>query len=461
MTLTLRRWLAALGVRTDGGRDAVLAGAVALVSVALFLGVERVVASEAGTTFGAGPGAVVVTAGERAAVLAVLVAQAACLVVRRRYPVACLALTVGGQVALLVLLPSYLSFQAPATLVAAYSAGAYAPRRRGLVAAALAAAGQALVLFALGGVGTLGTSGAAYVAQAAGALLNALATYLVAALVGEYVATRRSLLAELHDRVQRAEREREALAASAVLEERGRMARELHDVAAHHLSGIVVQAAAAERLVDRDPERAKESMRRIRAQGRETLDNLRLVVGLLRGSGDAEPAPQPTLADLPALIDDARAAGAVVRDEVRGDAWDLSPTAQLTVFRVLQEALSNARRHGPGRPVEVLLEYGQTELVLTVRNAVPPGSPRSDGDPPGHGVIGMTERATMVGGTLVAGLRPDGAWRVRLTVPRTGPVDRRAAPARRTATTGPTSAPASAAVPAADLAADPTTLETP
>lgn len=433
MTLTLRRWLAALGVRTESGRDAVLAGVVALASVTLFLGVERVVASDAGSTFGAGPGAVVVTAGERAAVLAVLVLQAACLVVRRRYPVACLALTVGGQVALLVLLPSYLSFQAPATLVAAYSAGAYAPRRRGLVAAALAAAGQALVLFALGGVGTLGTSGAAYVAQAAGALVNALATYLVAALVGEYVATRRSLLAELHDRVQRAEREREALAASAVLEERGRMARELHDVAAHHLSGIVVQAAAAERLVDRDPERAKESMRRIRAQGRETLDNLRLVVGLLRGSGDAEPAPQPTLDDVPALLDDARAAGAVVRDEVRGDPWELPPAAQLTVFRVLQEALSNARRHGPGRPVEVLREYGATDLVLTVRNAVPAGIPASAGDPPGHGVIGMTERATMVGGTLAAGLLPDGAWRVRLTVPRSAPPDRRAAPARPSA----------------------------
>lgn len=456
MTEALRRWLAGLGVRTATGRDAVLAGAVAAASVALFLGIERVVATDAGTAFGAGPGVAVVTAPGRVAVVAVIVAQAACLVLRRRHPVACLAGVVVGQVALLALLPAYLSFQAPATLVAAYSAGVYAPRRRGLVAAGVAAAGQALLVVVLGGVGTLGTAGPAYAAQAFSALLNALFTYLVAALVGEYVATRRSLLAELRDRVHRAEREREALAASAVLEERGRMARELHDVAAHHLSGIVVQAAAAERLVDRDPERAKESMRRIRAQGRETLDNLRLVVGLLRGSGDAEPAPQPTLDDLPRLLDDARAAGAVVREEVRGDPWELSPTAQLTVFRVLQEALSNARRHGTGRPVDVQLAYDADELVLVVRNAVGHRAAPPPDTPPGHGVIGMTERAAMVGGTLTAGPRHDGAWHVRLTVPRAAPADRRTAPARP--------APATTRAvpdPGADPTPDPTAQEAP
>ncbi|MBD8078752.1 histidine kinase [Cellulosimicrobium arenosum] len=418
MTEVLRRWLAAGGIRTATARDAVLAGVVAAASVALVLGIEQLAVSEAGSAFGAGPGAVVVTAPERAAVVAVLVAQSACLVLRRRDPVTCLALTVLGQVALLAVLPAYLSFQAPATLVAAYSVGAYAPRRRGLVAAAVAAVVQALLLFALGGGGLLGTSGAAYAAQASSALVNALLTYLGAALVGEYVATRRSLLAELRDRVRRAERERAALAAQAVLEERGRMARELHDVAAHHLSGIVVQAAAAERLVDRDPERAKESMRRIRSQGRETLDNLRLVVGLLRGPGDTEAAPQPTLADVPGLLADARAAGADVQDQTRGDPCALAPSTQLTVYRVLQEALSNARRHGTGRRVEVLLDYREPGLVLHVRNAAPAAERGPVPGPASHGIVGMTERATMVGGTLTAGPRPDGAWYVRLAVPR-------------------------------------------
>ncbi|WP_083260118.1 sensor histidine kinase [Cellulosimicrobium cellulans] len=425
MTEALRRALAAVGVRTAAGRDAVLAGVVAVGSAALFLAVERLVASEAGVAFGAGPGVVVLTTGARVVVLAVVVAQAAALVLRRRSPVACLALTVAGQVALLAILPAYVSFQAPATLVAAYSAGAYAARRRGLVAAAGAAAVQTLLVFVLGGAVTFGASGPAYAGQVLGLLLNALVSYLGAALVGEYVATRRSLLAGLRDRVRQAEREREVLAAQAVLEERGRMARELHDVAAHHLSGIVVQAAAAERLVDADPERAKESLRRIRAQGRETLDNMRLVVGILRGPGTAEGVPQPTLDDVPALLADARDAGAVVQDTTRGEPWELPPAAQLTVFRVLQEALSNARRHGTGRAVEVLREYGPAELVLTVRNTVPPDAARSDGARPGHGIIGMSERAAMVGGTLAAGPAPDGAWRVRLTVPRPARADRR------------------------------------
>nr|WP_241744212.1 histidine kinase [Cellulosimicrobium arenosum] len=196
------------------------------------------------------------------------------------------------------------------------------------------------------------------------------------------------------------------------------MARELHDVAAHHLSGIVVQAAAAERLVDRDPERAKESMRRIRSQGRETLDNLRLVVGLLRGPGDTEAAPQPTLADVPGLLADARAAGADVQDQTRGDPCALAPSTQLTVYRVLQEALSNARRHGTGRRVEVLLDYREPGLVLHVRNAAPAAERGPVPGPASHGIVGMTERATMVGGTLTAGPRPDGAWYVRLAVPR-------------------------------------------
>jgi signal transduction histidine kinase len=396
-----------------------------VVSVALFLAVERLVASEAGAAFGAGPGVVVLTTGARVVVVAVLVAQSASLALRRRSPLACLALTVAGQVALLALLPPYVSFQAPATLVAAYSAGAYAARRRGLVAAAGAAAVQTLLVVALGGAATLGASGPAYAGQALGLLLNALVAYLGPALVGEYVATRRSLLAGLRDRVRQAEREREALAAQAVLEERGRMARELHDVAAHHLSGIVVQAAAAERLVDADPERAKESMRRIRAQGRETLDNMRLVVGLLRGPGAAEEVPQPTLDDVPALLADARAAGSVVRESTRGKPWELPPAAQLTVFRVLQEALSNARRHGTGRAVEVLREYGPGDLVLTVRNTVPPGAAHPDGARPGHGIIGMSERAAMVGGTLTAGPASESVWRVRLTVPRPAPADRR------------------------------------
>ncbi|WP_175007494.1 sensor histidine kinase [Cellulosimicrobium sp. TH-20] len=421
MTETLRRALDRAGVRTDTGRDAVLAGVVALATVALFLGIERVLATEVGATFGAGPGESVIGPGVRAAVLALVVGQAAALVLRRRAPLVCLALTVVAQVAITALLPPYVGFQAPATLVAAYSAGAYAPRRTRLGAPALAAVAQVLLVFALGGFGVpAGAGPAQHTLQVGGALLSAVLTFVGAALVGSYVATRRELVAELRDRVVRAEREREALAAQAVLEERARMARELHDVAAHHLSGIVVQASAAERLVDADPERAKESVRWIRSQGRETLDDLRLVVGILRGrddEGDAREAPQPTLADLPALLETARAAGTTVTVETEGEPWDPAPTAQIAVYRVLQEALANARRHAPGRPVAVRLAWSPTAVVVTARNPAGRTAPPQDARP-GHGLVGMRERAAVLGGTLDARRTPDGAWLVRLTVPR-------------------------------------------
>ncbi|QUB98768.1 sensor histidine kinase [Cellulosimicrobium cellulans] len=420
MTETLRRALDRVGVSTDTGRDAVLAGVVALVTVVLFLGIERVLATEVGATFGA-PGENLISPGVRATVLALVVGQAAALVLRRRAPLVCLALTVVAQVAITALLPPYVGFQAPATLVAAYSAGAYAPRRARLGAPALAALAQVLLVFALGGFGVpAGAGPAQHALQVGGALLSAVLTFVGAALVGSYVATRRELVAELRDRVVRAEREREALAAQAVLEERARMARELHDVAAHHLSGIVVQASAAERLVDADPERAKESVRWIRSQGRETLDDLRLVVGILRGrddEGDEREAPQPTLADLPALLETARAAGTTVAVETEGEPWEPAPTAQIAVYRVLQEALANARRHAPGRPVAVRLAWSPAAVVVTVRNPAGRVAPPQDARP-GHGLVGMRERAAVLGGTLDARRTPDGAWLVRLTVPR-------------------------------------------
>ncbi len=420
MTETLRRALDRAGVRTDTGRDAVLAGVVALATVALFLGIERVLATEVGATFGA-PGESVISPGVRVVVLTLVVGQAAALVLRRRAPLACLALTVVAQVAITALLPPYVGFQAPATLVAAYSAGAYAPRRTRLGAPGLAALAQVLLVFALGGFGVpAGAGPAQHALQVGGALLSAVLTFVGAALVGSYVATRRELVTELRDRVVRAEREREALAAQAVLEERARMARELHDVAAHHLSGIVVQASAAERLVDADPERAKESVRWIRSQGRETLDDLRLVVGILRGrddEGDAREAPQPTLADLPALLETARAAGTTVTVETEGEPWEPAPTAQIAVYRVLQEALANARRHAPGRPVAVRLAWSPAAVVVTVRNPAGRTAPPQDARP-GHGLVGMRERAAVLGGTLDARRTPDGAWLVRLTVPR-------------------------------------------
>ena len=428
MTDALRRALAAVGVRTATGRDAVLGAVLGIATAVLFLGTERALLTDAGTAFGLGPGTVVVPPPVRAAVLVLVVVQALALTLRRRAPLTCLALTVAGQVAITALLPPYVQLQAPATVVAAYSVGAYGPRRARLVAPAGAAVVQVLLVFALGGLGIpAGASPVQHALQIGGTLLSALLAYLGSALVGSYVATRRELVAQLRDRVETAEREREALAAQAVLEERGRMARELHDVAAHHLSGIVVQASAAERLVDADPARAKEALRWIRAQGKDTLDDLRLVVGILRGSedegrGDRREDPQPTLADLPALVETARAAGTTVTVETTGDPWDAAPSTQIAVYRVLQESLANARRHAPGRPVAVRFAWTPSDVTLTVRNpsaaSVASVTPAPDPARPGHGLVGMRERAAMLGGAVEARRMPDGAWLVRLVVPR-------------------------------------------
>lgn len=433
----LRRRLDAGGIRTATGRDALLGVAVAAATVAAFFFILRVAGAELGTVFGQEDLLAGLTPTGQAAACVVLVAQAMALTLRRRAPLLCLGLVLAGQLVLPLLLPPFVSFQAPAGLVAAYSVGAYGSRRTGLWAVGGAAVVQVLVGFVLGGAEAAARIGLPAGTQLGGDLVAALVVYLGAALVGGYVGARREVLAGLRAQVDQAEREREAVAARAVLEERGRMARELHDVAAHHLSGIVVQAAAAERLVDGDPDRAKESLRWIRAQGRETLANLRLVVGILRDSADPAghdaATPQPTLADVPQLVDLARRAGSDVHEATHGEPFPLAPTVQLTVYRVLQEALSNARRHAPGTPVHVETSWTPDDLVLTVRNATAPDAVRGE---PGHGVIGMRERAEFVGATLAVGPVPDGGWRVRLAVPRPAAVGVSSGPATAVAPEG-------------------------
>ncbi|ACQ82132.1 histidine kinase [Beutenbergia cavernae DSM 12333] len=419
MLEALNRRLAAVGVRTPTGRDALLGAALAVATVAAFLLVLRMIGGELGASFEPAVELATIPAWARVTACLVLAAQAMALTLRRRAPLLCLLLTLVGQLALVPLLPPLVSFQAPAGLVAAYSLGAYSRRPVALWGAAGVAVVQVLLGYVL--AGARATEAEVSVAsQLWGGLVSALVTYLGAALVGAYVGTRRELLAQLRERVTHAEREREALAARAVLEERGRIARELHDVAAHHLSGIVVQATAADRLLDREPERVRESLASIRAQGRETLENLRGVVGLLRGADTAEDAPQPTLADADELLDVARDSGSAVTVATAGTAWPLGPTAELTVYRVLQESLSNVRRHAPGAAIDVRHSYTADAYVVTVRNALSLRGTTASVESGGRGLVGMAERAALVGGDLEAGAGRDGAWTVRLTVPRAG-----------------------------------------
>lgn len=220
------------------------------------------------------------------------------------------------------------------------------------------------------------------------------------------------------------QRERDALVQAAVAQERTGMARELHDIAAHHVSSIALMSAAIERQIDTDPALAKRQVRQVREQSRVLLDDLRSLVGLLRRDADAPDAIE-TLETIPALVDTARSTGREVDLRVSGGG-DIGPLAQLVAYRMVQEALVNAARHAPDAACTVELDGSASDLfVATVRNAPPASAsaPRPTPTPTreGFGLLGMRERAALVGGTLDAGTDPDGGWTVRLTLPSEPP----------------------------------------
>ncbi|MGH3589256.1 MAG: sensor histidine kinase, partial [Pseudonocardia sp.] len=258
---------------------------------------------------------------------------------------------------------------------------------------------------------------------AAGVLVSGAAAYLGAAFVGSYVATRRRYVELVRAQAEEAIRAQQATVAAAIGAERSRMARELHDVAAHHLSGMVVQAAAVERLIDRDPAAAKAGVAWIRTQGKETLDNLRLVVGVLRGrSAGGDPAennaPVPGLSTLDELVQTARGLDTVVELITEGTPREVAPIADVALYRMAQESLSNARQHAPGAPVRVVLRYSPREVGLEVTNTPaedhPERSARTGG---GVGLVGMRERAQLIGAQFTAGPTAAGGWCVMVTLP--------------------------------------------
>jgi len=211
----------------------------------------------------------------------------------------------------------------------------------------------------------------------------------------------------------------------ALLEERQRIARELHDVVAHHMSVIAIQAEAAPYKTDDPPKELVESFTEIRASALSGLNELRRVLGVLR-SDRPDVAPQPGLDDLPGLLDSARNGGVTVTASISGTPRPLPEGVDLSAYRIVQEALSNAMRHAPGATVQVHLHYGEAALVIEVRNdAGVAGSRATAGQPTaavgsgggGHGIIGMRERATMLGGHLDARPAGNGEFLVTAALP--------------------------------------------
>ena len=348
--------------------------------------------------------------------LVLLAALVPALFIRRRLPGTSLAAVAGLQIGVIALgIAPGANFAAE--LVAPYSVALYGSRRVRLIAAACA--GVALIVLALpvSSGWDRGNSLALLVAGAG------------AWLVGDVMRNRRAGVADLAERTARLERERDLEAARAAAEERLRIARELHDVVAHNLSVVVVQAQAAQRILDRDLERARGVVVSIERTGREALDEMRRLLGVLRagepsGDGEAEGdglfGPQPGLARLGELVGQLHAAGLPVSLRVEGDERPLEAAVDLSAFRIVQEALTNALRHaGPAR-AEVVLRYHPRDLELTVSDDGRGGSARLDGRPvpgSGHGLVGMRERVELFGGELAAGPRPGGGYQVRARLP--------------------------------------------
>ena len=229
---------------------------------------------------------------------------------------------------------------------------------------------------------------------------------------GPWFAGRSVRQRRMKERLLESERAR---AARAVEEERARIARELHDVVAHAISIMVVQARGGRRVLDAAPDEASEAFDAIERTGHQALDEMRRLLGLLRRSDErAALTPQPRLRELPGLIAQVGAAGLSVELVVEGDPRDLPPGVELSAYRIVQEALTNALRHGgPGR-ARVTVRYGAEDLELEIADdgvdTVPQGGP-------GYGLRGMQERVSVYGGALEAGPRSEGGYQLRVRLP--------------------------------------------
>ncbi|MEU4379925.1 sensor histidine kinase [Micromonospora echinofusca] len=315
-----------------------------------------------------------------------------------------------------------------AVLIALYSVVKYADRLRDGILAGIGAA----VGVVLAGLQTQGV-----IAWWATAIYYGLVTGAVW-LVALNVRTRRLYVLTLEERAATLEREREAEARAAVAGERTRIARELHDVVAHSMAVMIVQADGARFMLDRDPETARQAVKVVADTGRQALEEMRRLVGVLRepsapdaqagpGAADAPDGPgaaadpahrRLALTELPALLDRFRAAGLRARHTVTGEPAPMPPGLELTVYRVVQEGLTNALKHaGVGAGVEVTVACAGDAVVVRVVDdgqGRPPVSPAPSG---GHGLVGMRERVGVYDGSLTAGPRLAGGWQVEARLP--------------------------------------------
>ena len=329
------------------------------------------------------------------------------LAARRRFPLAVLAIVLASGLAFaaLDLPPDILWVAVP---VAVYSVAAYGDRWVALAGLAVAEAGLAVVQLTPGRTG---------VNTWVGNMGFLAATWLL----GHFVGIRRVYVLQLEERTAELERAREELARRAVVEERLRLARELHDVVAHAMSVIAVQSGVGAHVADTQPKEAAKALGAIEATSRAALTELRRLLGVLRQADEprGDLAPVPGLADLEGLLAEVARAGLAVKLRVNGTRPPLPAGVDLSAYRIVQEALTNVVKHAGSARAQVVVGYGDQEVTVEVtddgRGVVTSVSDGRVGT--GHGLIGMRERVQAFGGDLEVGPRPGGGFRVAARLP--------------------------------------------
>ena len=291
-----------------------------------------------------------------------------------------------------------------AVLLCAYSTGSHLPRRRALYGLGLALA----VMFAMAGLLEQREIGNFFF----GPIFLALIPWGV----GRAVRHRAELSRQLAEQAEELRRTREQSAALAVQEERTRIARDLHDTVAHAVAAMVVQASAGRRALDRDVEQAIGTAHAIESTGRDALDELRRLLGVMRrGDEDLALAPQPTLDRIGELVERSRQVGLDVDLRVEGEPCRLAQGAELAAYRIVQESLANVLLHARGAAARVVVCHGVDEVTIEVTDG---GGAVGRANGAGRGLAGMRERVALFGGDLEAGPANDGGWTVRARLPR-------------------------------------------
>jgi signal transduction histidine kinase len=344
--------------------------------------------------------------GSQGAVAAATAVATLALALRRRAPLATacvVAVAVAGPELATVLTIQLWGDFVP-LLVAAYSVARYAPGRAAAAGVAVLAGAIAIVELRVPVSGTTANIPFIWV------------PFCAAAAAGRALRARDRRHAETSDRARRLEAEHDASVRAAVAAERERIARELHDIVAHCVSVMVVQAGAAEDLLDRAPQRAREPLLAIQESGRDAVAELRRMLGLLRGEAAPALTPQPGTAEVDELVAQIDAAGVPVRLQVIGTPRPLPPGVELASYRIIQEALTNTLKHAGPATATVSLRYGGESLEIEVVDDGRGGKVNGRG----HGLIGMRERVMLYGGELDAGSRSEGGFFVRARLPVEG-----------------------------------------